>query len=203
MLSVGLTLMDMQTGDASGAQDDARLLAAAKRQDRQAFSLLLSRHYEVVYRVVWRLMRGHGDSEDVTQEAFLRLWKNPGQLRDAGALRGWLIRVASNLAMDRFRYNKEDALEAADDVMDDRADGARALEQKQIAARMDRAIAALPERQKLAITLVQFENLSNQAAADVMEISLDALESLLARAKRTLKQDLAGEWQQMLSAFSH
>ena len=95
---------------------DAELLAAASGGNQHAFAVLVSRHYQAVFRVAWRLSAGHVDAEDVTQEAFLKLWRNPGQLREAGALKGWLMRVASNMVMDRYRQKPLQALEAAAEI---------------------------------------------------------------------------------------
>src|SRR5438045_475557 len=83
--------------------DDAALLGASGRRDGAAFARLVARHYDIVHRVTWRITLGHADTEDIVQDAFLRLWNNPAQVREAGALRAWLIRVASNLAIDRAR----------------------------------------------------------------------------------------------------
>jgi RNA polymerase sigma-70 factor, ECF subfamily len=174
---------------------DTELLQATARGSQKAYSQILKRHYAVVYRVVWRMMAGHVDAQDITQEAFLRLWNQPGQLREAGALRGWLIRVATNLVNDRFRTPVTVSVDDQMDLADERGSAEQALQQKQLAQKIDAAVAALPERQRLAITLVQFEHMSNISASEIMEITVDALESLLARARRGLKQHLAGEWQ--------
>ena len=186
----------------AASEDDSALLRAAARQDRAAFERIVSRHYQVVYRVVWRLTAGHTDAEDITQEAFLRLWKNPAQVREGGALRGWLIRVASNLVMDRFRKKPVLDLDEADEVPDTAPTAAHQLDKARISSRIDEAIARLPDRQRLALALVQYEQMTNIAAAKMMEISVDALESLLARARRTLKQQLSGEWKAMLATFA-
>ena len=77
---------------------DADLLARAIARDQNAFTELVDRHFQLVHRVVWRMMNGHADAEDVAQEAFLRLWRNPAQVREGGAVKGWLMRVASNLS---------------------------------------------------------------------------------------------------------
>lgn len=66
---------------------DAELLICAARQDQNAFAELVVRYHAQVYRVAWRLNGGHADTDDIAQETFLKLWKNPGQLREAGALR--------------------------------------------------------------------------------------------------------------------
>jgi RNA polymerase sigma-70 factor, ECF subfamily len=190
-----------QTGG-DAASLDAGLLAAAARGDRNAFEQIVGRYYQIVYRVVWRMMHGHRDAEDVTQEAFLRLWRNPTQLRDAGALRAWLIRVATNLITDRHRGQPMSELTEADDTTDGRPSPERSLEQSQITARVEQAIARLPERQRLALTLVQYEHMSNPEAARVMEISVDALESLLSRARRALKDDFANDWQALLQGLA-
>ncbi len=182
---------------AAGVDEDARLLAATTSRDAKAFAALMSRHYTVVYRVVWRMVNGHVDAEDITQEAFLRLWNNPGQLREAGALRGWLIRVASNLAKDRHRHQPVSAHVEMDEFADNRDSAVQNLEQQQVQSRIDQAIARLPDRQRLAITLTQLESMGQKAAAEIMEISVDALESLVARARRALKEDLARDWQEL------
>ncbi len=202
MLALALDLVAGQDLEENASAIDARLLAAASHRDQSAFEKLVRRHYQVVYRVVWRLMNGHADAEDVTQEAFLRLWNNPSQLREAGALRGWLIRVASNLVMDRFRKGHTVDIDAVAEVADNRPDAAVSLDRTSVAQRMDGAIARLPDRQRLALVLAQFEQMSNGAAAATMELSVDAFESLLARARRGLKQELSGEWRDMLAVLA-
>jgi RNA polymerase sigma-70 factor, ECF subfamily len=173
---------------------DSELLARAISRDENAFSELVDRHFQVVHRVVWRMMNGHADAEDVTQEAFLRLWRNPAQVREGGAVKGWLMRVASNLVMDRHRTALPIGMSADDmsEVLpDQRALADTRIDQSRATATIDQAIATLPDRQKLALTLVHFEHLPNATAANIMEISVDALESLLSRARRSLKLHLA------------
>ena len=181
---------------------DADLLARAGRGDGDAFAALVDRHLPVVHRVVWRMMNGHADAEDVAQEALLRLWRDPSQVREAGALRGWLIRVASNLVMDRYRTKPMQEIDDGLEIADDRDNAEDALDRSRAVATIDAAVAGLPERQKLALTLVHFEHMTNIAAAAVMEVSVDALESLLARARRSLKDRLAPEKTMLLSTLS-
>jgi RNA polymerase sigma-70 factor, ECF subfamily len=176
-----------------GEASDAALLAAATCRDANAFAFLVARYEKQVFRVVWRLTNGHTDAEDITQEVFLRLWRNPGQLREAGALKGWLMRVASNLAMDRFRAKPMQELEQAAEVGDGKPTAEDELAKTWTTKKIDTAIAALPDRQKLALTLVHFEQVGNIKAAAIMEVSVDALESLLARARRSLKMALAAD----------
>jgi RNA polymerase sigma-70 factor (ECF subfamily) len=178
--------------------DDAALLSASAGGDGRAFSRLVARHYDIVYRVTWRTTSGHADTEDIVQDAFVKLWSNPLQVREAGALRAWLLRVAVNLAIDRGRRKPWVDL---DSIAEPRSETADALEQAVAASsakEVDRAIASLPGRQRLALALVHFEGQSNIDAAATMEISVEAIESLLARARRTLKDRLKDRWRDIL-----
>ncbi|MEO9168319.1 MAG: sigma-70 family RNA polymerase sigma factor [Aestuariivirga sp.] len=177
---------------------DAALLEASARHVEPAFVVLIQRYQRDVYRLVWRISGGHADSEDIAQETFLRLWVNPAQVREAKALKGWLLRVASNMVMDRYRRKPMLNIEAAEDVAD-KAPGPDAWrELSQVSRAVDAAVAQLPDRQRIALALVHFEQMSNIAAAEVMELSVDALESLLARARRRLKEILGPAGREML-----
>ena len=182
--------------------DDGALLQAASRGDASSFARLVERHYDIVHRVTWRITSGHPDLEDIVQDAFLRLWKNPLQVREPGALRAWLLRVASNLAIDRARRRPTVDI---DEIPEPAAAGAGALERaiaSNAATEVERAIARLPERQRLALTLIHFEGQGNIEAAATMEISVEALESLLARARRTLKASFRDRWQGIVEDLS-
>lgn len=181
---------------------DAELLARAAERDQQAFAMLVSRHYRVVYGLVWRLMNGHADAEDVTQATFLKLWSDPAQLRDAGALRGWLCRVGSNLVTDRARRKPMNPLDEAAEVADAGPTAEGLMAGTEARAAVDRAIAALPERQKMALSLVHMNGMSNIAAAATMAVSVEALESLLARARRGLKEALVDRKEELLAALA-
>jgi RNA polymerase sigma-70 factor (ECF subfamily) len=189
-------------GGALADADDAALLRAAAGGSAAAFSRLVARHYDIVHRVTWRITSGHADTEDIVQDAFVRLWNNPAQVREAAALRAWLIRVASNLAIDRARRKPWVDL---DSIAEPEAGTPDALEHTMAlssASEIDRAIAALPERQRLALVLVHFEGQSNIDAARAMEVSVEAVESLLARARRTLKERLKDRGQGILEDLS-
>jgi RNA polymerase sigma-70 factor, ECF subfamily len=181
---------------------DADLLAAAVRRDAAAFGRLVARYHGLVFRVVWRLTNGHAESEDIAQEAFLKLWNNPGQVREAGALKSWLLRVAHNLAMDWFRKRPTADIEDVPDLQDERPGQDRAMGQNWVSTRIDAALASLPERQRLALQLAHFEHMPQAEAAAAMDVSVDAFESLLARARRALKQILQGDRQELLAALT-
>jgi RNA polymerase sigma-70 factor, ECF subfamily len=181
---------------------DADLLARAGTGEQKAFAVLVEKYFPMVHRVVWRMMDGHGDSEDIAQEAFLRLWRNPGQVREGAALKGWLVRVATNVVMDRYRAKPMQQIAEDFEVADGRPSAEEHLDRRRAAEAVDAAIARLPERQKLALTLVHFEQLTNGAAAEIMDVSVDALESLLSRARRSLKDMLAHHKNDLLATLA-
>ena len=186
----------------SAAVTDDELLERLCVGDHDAFTEITGRHFDPVYRVAWRVLGGPADAEDVTQEAFIKLWQSPTTLRDGKAVRSWLMRVATNLAIDRMRRKQPLIVEQVPDVADDglRADGA--LARSQIAGNIDAAIAGLPDRQRIALVMTYFEYMSNQQTAEVLDLSVDAVESLLSRARRNLKSQLAGEWRDMLDELT-
>jgi RNA polymerase sigma-70 factor, ECF subfamily len=181
---------------------DSDLLTAVATRNQKAFAAIMARYYQPVYRVAWRLSAGHVDAQDVAQEAFLKLWNNPAQIREAGAMKSWLMRVASNLVMDRYRQKPMQELETADTVIDQAPSAVTTIDQKRIAQTIDAAIADLPARQKQALIFVHFEHMTNIVAAATMDVSVDALESLLSRARRSLKEKLAGNGRQMLAILA-
>ena len=185
-----------------GQSGDAELLAASARREPAAFAELVNRYYRPVYRLVWRMTSGHADSEDIAQEAFIKLWRDPRQVREAAALKGWLMRVASNAVIDRSRRRGHVNIDGAMEIADPSAAVSAPLDRQQAAQLVDDRIAALPERQRFALSLVYFEGLSNIEAAAVMETTVEAVESLLGRARRSLKESLASEWRDLLDGLA-
>jgi len=184
--------------------DDASLLAGAAQGDAAAFAAIVRRHFAPVFRLVWRMTGGGADSEDMAQEAFLKLWQNPQQIREGAALKGWLMRVAANAVIDRSRRRSrgEVAIEEVPEVADPAGPADDELARHRAALVIDRHLARLPERQRLALSLVYFEGLSNIETAESMETTIEAVESLLARARRTLREELKGEWREVLDAIN-
>jgi len=177
---------------------DEDLLERLSHADPAAFATLVELHFQPVYRVAWRMLGGREGAEDVAQEAFLRLWQNPRQVRDGKALRSWLMRVASNLVVDRYRRQGPVDPGEPPDIADDAPGPDLALRRADVAAAIDGAIAGLPERQRLALVLSHYEGYGNPDIALALDVSVEAVESLLARARRSLRTVLADRWQELL-----
>ena len=174
------------------ALDDVALLAAITAGDHAAFVQLVRRHTNRFYRLAYRFLSNRAEAEDVVQDAFLNLWEQPGRWQpEMGyAFTTWFYRVVVNLCLDRQK--KKRPLQLIDDlpILDDRASQEETLLVSEQGRRVEAKINALPERQRTALMLCFYEGLSNQEAAEVMGVRLKALQSLLMRAKTTLKQEL-------------
>ena len=173
----------------SEADSDEALMELVKSRDQDAYVRLLDRHMGSIHAYIYRMCQHHNDADDLTQETFLRLWSRAATWRSGQVqLTTWLHRIAHNVCVDTFRRRgpddyaeiDPDTIVVTDDVPDD--DRRRAVHN---------AIANLPERQRTALVLCQLHGWSNRDAAEVLSVSVDALESLVARARRTLKRELS------------
>jgi RNA polymerase sigma-70 factor, ECF subfamily len=167
---------------------DEVLLERIARGDMAAASTLVSRKLPRLLSLGRRMLNDPAEAEDVAQETLVRTWKQaatwvPGKAR----IDTWMHRVALNLCYDRLRRRKITVSPDDVELIDDTDGPSVQLEQAQTARALQAALAQLPERQRTAITLNYFQDMSNIEAAATMGVSIEALESLLARARRTLR----------------
>lgn len=148
-----------------------------------------------------RLLGDRAEAEDVVQEAMLRLWRiAPDWRQDEAKVTTWLYRIVTNLSTDRLRTRQRRRLSALDDAPDVE-DGTPSAEAGMIEAdrmlALNAALAHLPDRQREAVVLRHIEGLTNPEIAAVMEIGVEAVESLTARGKRALAAILSGRREEL------
>lgn len=160
--------------------------------DSRAFRALVDAHLPALTRHTTRLLGNASEAEEVTQETFLKLWQGAAGWKPEARLSTWLHRIAHNACIDRLRRRRERGGMEMDEQVAPQPRTSVVFAQKQRAERLHAALSELPERQRAALSLVHFEGLSQREAAEVMDVTVDALESLLARARRGLKPLLKG-----------
>ena len=198
--AIGHTLGNEAVSEVAGArpvvmkserpESDAALLLRISGGDRRAAQLLLDQYLGRIVAYGYRMLGDGAEAEDVAQETFLRLWRNIDTWRADAPLIHWLHRVAYNLCIDRLRRRRPISLDSLPEPFDPAENPAGTLHRLELADAVAAAIGQLPERQRAAVVFVHQEGLSNIETAELMGISVEAVESLLARARRALRKML-------------
>lgn len=182
-------------------QSDEALLQLYARGDRSAARTLVLRLSPRVLGYAARLLADRAEAEDVAQEAMLRLWRVAPEWRTGEAkVTTWLYRVVTNLVTDRQRARQRrqaTTLEDAPEVADDAPAAVTQLIDADRMAALDRALEGLPDRQRQALVLRHIEGMSNPEIAEIMQIGVEAVESLTARAKRALALALGSQREEL------
>ncbi|MEO0567680.1 MAG: RNA polymerase sigma factor [Pseudomonadota bacterium] len=183
--------MDMPLDLSSHTPDEALLVLFANGDEAAARALTLRLTPRVMAHA-FRLLGNRAEAEDVTQEAMLKLWRVAAEWRQGEAkVTTWLYRVVANLCTDRLRRSgRIAALEDAGDPVDETQSAAETMQNRSRADALQDALTLLPERQRQAVVLRHIEELSNPEIADIMDLSVEAVESLIARGKRALSAEL-------------
>jgi len=183
--------------EAIATADDDQLLIAIAGGDENAYAAIVHRHADRIYGYLLRLTRSRQDAEDLLQETFFRVWRRartyqPNRVKAST----WIQRIAHNACIDSFRRQRpvsSIAPEALETVTPEPLMGSD-LESAHIASEtlshIETQIGRLPENQRAALVLCQLQGFSNSEASVILDIKVRALESLLARARRTLRQGL-------------
>lgn len=180
----------MEAGPSS--LDDAFLMRGIQDGNHGSFAVLVHRHHRKFYRIAYRLVSDRGDAEDIVQTAFLKLWERP-ELWDQGKktkFTTWFYRVVVNLSLDYKKKKRPLPLADEIDVVDGEPSQEERFDRKQRRALLEGFIQELPPRQQLALNLCFYEGLSNEEAAEIIGVKVKALQSLIMRSKRVLKEKL-------------
>lgn len=178
--------------DAMDDVPDEALLTLFANGDGAAARALTLRMTPRVMAHAYRLLGDRDEAEDVAQEAMMRLWRIAPEWRQGEAkVTTWLYRVVANLCTDRLRRRRGVDLDAVPEPEDGAPGAEQGLLQQARADALQMALGLLPERQRQAVVLRHIEGLSNPEIAEIMEIGVEAVESLTARGKRALSDALA------------
>jgi RNA polymerase sigma-70 factor, ECF subfamily len=179
---------------------ESALMRRIAAKDRDAFAEMMSHHMNNIFRFAYGITGDRALAEDMTQETYIRLWRNAGQWKPKGRVRSWLLRITHNLCMDSLRAMKPGvSIDALGDTLRSAApDAGFLLHESQVSKIMKQALFELPERQRTALMLVHYSGCPQAEAADIMGISVDAFESLLARGKAGLRECLSGMKEELL-----
>lgn len=171
-------------------KDDQELLALVQDGSHQAFAELVKRHTQRFYGLAYRYVQNRETAEDLVQDAFVGLWANPASWRSDrnSKFTTWFYRIVVNLCLDWQKKKRPIPLDEDLPLVDERESVDEAMMRIQEQRLLEKEIAALPERQRTALNLCFDEGLTNQDAAESMGVNLKALQSLIMRAKTTLKK---------------
>lgn len=177
---------------------DVELLARVAKQDQWAIKEMVARKLPRLMALAMRMLNDRGEAEDVAQETFVRIWKHaPSWKSGTAKFDTWVHRVALNLCYDKLRSKPEAEFKELNEESSDQIDAALKPDETMMAMQqrdqVAYALAKLPVRQREALVLQYYQELSNIEAASLMGVSVDALESLLSRARRNMRSLLLAE----------
>ena len=170
-----------------------------KERDERAFKELVEQYQQMVFSTCLGIVHSTDDADDLTQEVFIEAFNSIDQFREDAKISTWLYRIAINKSLNYIRDNKRKRLLQSigvlniPDVPDDQHNfdlPYEALLEKQRSDMIHAAIDALPKNQRTAFVLSKYEDLSYKEIAEVMEISVSSVESLLFRARKSLQKKL-------------
>jgi len=183
--------------------DEAQLIKGIQEGDRKSFQILVETHQRMVVNTCLAIVHNKADAEDLAQDVFLEIFRTAENFRGDSKISTWLYRIATNRALNLIRNNKrkrffqsiEDTFTGgrnrASEISENHGDQPdRNITDQQRSDMLHQAIDRLPEKQRIAFTLNKYEELPYQQIAEVMEISLSSVESLIHRAKKNLQEQL-------------
>ncbi|MGL4235645.1 RNA polymerase sigma factor [Tabrizicola sp.] len=179
--------------------DDAALLRGIAQGREASLAQLISRHGRGLTAIAARYLGNRAEAEDIVQEVFFRVWQNATRFDPARAKpKTWIYSIAVRLCIDRLRklklrrlFGLGAGMDAAEDVGDQTPATDQALADRQALALTRKAISALPDRQRMAILLAAVGGLETARIAETLDITPGAVEQLLVRARRSLRDQAA------------
>ncbi len=200
--SLSLTMEETTTPNGIDENSlDVELMARAGEGDHEAFRRLVERHQHAVVGTVAKMLGNPSEAEDIAQQVFFRLWRHAKRYRPEAKFTTYLFTITRNLVFNETRRLSRRKEVSADEREENshtliEADPVRQpdneLLQDELRREVDKAIAALPDAQRLAVVLRRYEQMPYEEIAVVLDLSVSAVKSLLFRARTTLKDLLKG-----------
>jgi len=183
--------------------DDEALLERMRLDDVDAYRTLVERHIDHGYAIAMRILKNPADAEDVTQDAFVKAWMNRRRW-DAGRAKfsTWLYRVIVNRCIDKQRLVKTEWLDDVEEPAAEITDAVTVIHRQRVYGRLEDALQRLPTQQRAALVLSYYEDMSNLEVADVMGTTVGAVESLLKRGRKRLRELLRREESEIRVGFA-
>lgn len=181
---------------------DEQLMELIGREDEAAFAVLLRRHKDLVYGTIYRMLGPYtSETEDLSQQVFIKVWKAAPRYRPEAQFTTWLLTICRNCVFTQLKKSKRTQAEPLEYQGPDgegesphpdpgMSTPSANLLQSELAAKVEAAIQQLPDTQRTALTLRQHEQLDYEEIAQIMGLSVSSIKSLLFRARETLRTNL-------------
>lgn len=168
---------------------DQELMSKIQEQDTEALAILISRHSYRYYATAYRILANGADAEDVVQESFVKLWTKPDRWdpHRGASFTTWFHQVVVYQSLDLLRKRKKIEEFDFEEMEDETSNLNQEYLKNERESNLWEIVKKLPDRQRTAIVLCYSEGYSNKEAAQLMNVQLKAFESLLVRAKTTLR----------------
>ncbi len=184
--------------DSDAAADDIALMLAVKEGDERAFEALVERHQFRIVGTVAKMLGGESDAEDIAQQVFIRVWQSAPRYNPSAKFTTWLLTITRNLVFNEMRRRQRARLVPLDPGDADRAPVGHAdvsarsapeeIADAELQDAITRAIASLPETQRMAVVLRRFEEMPYEEIARVLGTTVPSVKSLLFRARTDLRE---------------
>ena len=186
-----MTASEVDSRSTPPAETESELITAAQQGDRRAFGELVRQHRAGVINVVYRMCGDAHVAEDAAQEAFIRAWQHLPNYRPRSPFRNWVYRIATNVAVDVLRREKETVDIDTLPLIASNGGPEAAVEGQEQSERVQQAVLALPQASRAALVLREYEGLSYREIAETLDIPIGTVMSRLNYARNRLRESLA------------
>ena len=173
-------------------QDDREAVEACQRGEREAFDRLVERYQRDIYRLCYRYVNNHEDANDMAQEVFLKAYRAIGRFRGDSSFSTWLYRIAVNTCLN-FRASRRPETQELKELLDHKAGISERLENEEVSARIRAAVSRLPEKQRAAVILKVYHDLTHEEVAGILGSSVGTVKANLFHALGKLRRHMTEE----------